>query len=120
MKRLNNKKIKVLDITYTILMRNGVQEDICLEKGGGYIDFYEKKIILDSFEWANGDPKSYGNTKELVKQCARHEIIHAFLFESGLNLDTLEASSWARNEEMVDWLAIQFHKIEKMFKKLKI
>lgn len=37
----------------------------------------------------------------------RHELIHAFLGESGLRSD----SEWAENEEMVDYFAIQFEKI---------
>ena len=36
-----------------------------------------------------------------VRKVKRHEIIHAFLLESGL----AECSDWAQNEEMVDWLA---------------
>ncbi len=42
----------------------------------------------------------------------RHEIIHAFLFESGL----AENSEWAQNEEMVDFFAIQFPKLMEVFK----
>ena len=39
----------------------------------------------------------------------RHEIVHAFLFESGL----AENSEWAQNEEMVDWIAKQGPKLIK-------
>lgn len=38
-----------------------------------------------------------------------NEIVHAFLLESGLD----ENSEWARNEELVDWIAIQGPKIWK-------
>lgn len=37
----------------------------------------------------------------------RHEIVHAFLKESGLDCN----SDWARNEEIVDWIALQGPKI---------
>jgi hypothetical protein len=43
---------------------------------------------------------------EFEKLC-RHEVIHAFLCESGL----LHNSDWATDEEMVDWFAIQLPKI---------
>ena len=43
----------------------------------------------------------------------RHELIHAFLYESGL-----DACSWANNEEMVDWIAIQFPKLFKAFQEV--
>ena len=46
----------------------------------------------------------------------RHELIHAFLFESGL----AENSNWARNEEMVDWIARQFPKMAKTFQEVKV
>ena len=57
---------------------------------------------------------------EYRKQVLRHEIVHAFLFESGLDINSNKSEEWARNEEMIDWLAIQFHKIEKVFKELDI
>lgn len=51
----------------------------------------------------------------------RHEIFHAFLFESGLDASSHTYSgAWARNEEMVDWLAIQSPKIFKVFQELDI
>lgn len=50
--------------------------------------------------------------KEL-HEIERHELIHAFLYECGLN----DSSDWARNEELIDWLAIQFPKINVLFEK---
>ena len=52
-----------------------------------------------------------------IRKVIRHEIIHAFMFESGL------AESWHHNEngqeEMtVDWIALQFHKIEDVIKQV--
>lgn len=47
-----------------------------------------------------------------TKEVLRHEIIHAFYNESGLKDCSLSyPDGWARNEEMVDWIAIQFPKI---------
>ena len=46
------------------------------------------------------------------KQILRHEIIHAFLSESGLEASGNSfGGSWAQNEEMVDWIAIQAPKL---------
>ena len=45
----------------------------------------------------------------------RHEIVHAFLYESGLDVNSLSGGAWAKNEEMVDWMAIQIPKILKAF-----
>ena len=38
-------------------------------------------------------------------------MIHAFMFESGLDCNSNNVEGWARNEEMVDWMAIQMPKI---------
>ena len=47
----------------------------------------------------------------------RHEIVHAFFNESGLMDSSLQYSGgWAKNEEMVDWIASQFNKIMECFK----
>ena len=49
----------------------------------------------------------------------RHEIIHAYFNESGLECSSLQYSAgWAKNEEMVDWFAIQAPKIFNTFKEL--
>lgn len=50
------------------------------------------------------------------KRVLRHEIIHAFLNESGLSDSSNRyTGAWAKNEEMVDWFAIQSPKIYKSF-----
>lgn len=45
----------------------------------------------------------------------RHELIHAFLYESGIDFRIQ-----FHNEEMVDWLAMQFPKIVEVFDKMEI
>ncbi|PXV85100.1 hypothetical protein C8E03_11924 [Lachnotalea glycerini] len=54
------------------------------------------------------------------KSCLRHEIVHAFLNESGLK-DSAQSPNgpWSKNEEMVDWIAIQFPKILQAFREIK-
>lgn len=46
----------------------------------------------------------------LFRRALRHELVHAMLYESGLDAD-----SWAANEEIVDWIAIQFEKMLHLF-----
>lgn len=73
----------------------------------GYADETVRKIVVDDFkERKDGD---LINLDRFRKKVIRNEIIHAFLIESGLK----ECSGWAVNEEMVDWFARQFEKIEK-------
>ena len=73
----------------------------------GYCDDTTKRLVVKQYK--RGEP---GEKKNLVLQEQknyRHEIIHAFLFESGL----AENSEWAQNEEMVDWFAKQAPKLIK-------
>lgn len=49
----------------------------------------------------------------------RHEIIHAFLFESGLGWN-FEHHMWGHDETMIDWFAIQYPKIKKVYAQLGI
>ena len=63
-------------------------------------------------------PKSYGAYSYDEEQyrfllIARHEIIHAFVFESGFN--SIEVG----DEQTTDWLAYQFDKIKYVFDLLK-
>lgn len=111
-------KVDVLGTKYTI-KRVDPGQDEYMEKMhfGGYCDRGTKQIIILNIEllpdWAN-EPKAI--RKNRVKETLRHEIIHAFLNESGLCWNSSSTDAWAKNEEMVDWFAIQFPKILKAFK----
>lgn len=78
-------------------------------KRDGYTGTTIKVCVIDNMQ--DEHPDNMANLKEYKKSVIRHELIHAFLFESGL-----DTSSWAPNEEMVDWIAIQFPKMMKAFK----
>lgn len=69
-----------------------------------------KKIIPEKL--------SLGDLEYYEKKVLRHEILHAYLFESGLRENSNEINSWAMNEEMIDWFALQFPKILKTYKEL--
>lgn len=70
----------------------------------GYCDETTKTIVVQEFV---PDDRSKSDLRHFQKQVIRHELIHAFLFESGL----AECSSWAKNEELVDFFAIQIPKM---------
>lgn len=103
------RKANILGTDYKILNRTQL-EDKKLEDMDGYCDTSIKAIVIrkltdeQSLEIDNlEDMDSYFN------QVLRHEIVHAFLFESGLHNQS--ADSWAVNEEIIDWMAIQMPKI---------
>lgn len=54
------------------------------------------------------------------KSCLRHEIIHAFLNESGLKDNFEHVPRMGHEETMVDWIANQFPKIAAVYEELGI
>ena len=98
--------INVLGANYTIKESNRL-EDQNLENNDGYCDPSIKTIVIDTFEKF---PGSMEDLESYKKQVIRHELVHAFLFESGLG-----GCSWAKNEEIVDWIASQFPKLQNAF-----
>jgi hypothetical protein len=78
----------------------------------GYFDSSKGWIIVKILE---PDERSLCDLDKYQKEVLRHEIIHAFLYESGLDACAGPAESWASNEEMVDWFAIQSPKIFRVF-----
>lgn len=74
----------------------------------GYCDFTTKKIYIRDDLVEQG--YEHENLTEFQNRCLRHEIVHAFMYESGL--DT--SSEWGRNETLIDWIAIQIPKMSKV------
>ena len=98
--------VDVLGTKYTITESDKVK-DFNLENNDGYCDNTTKTIVIDTFKDTPGSLEDLESYKMLV---LRHELVHAFLFESGL-----ASCSWASNEEIVDWIACQFPKIQYVF-----
>ena len=100
-------KVNILGTEYSIKRQNE-KETSKLEYADGFCEFYSKEIVIDDFE---PTPKTVANPNLYKKKVLRHEIVHAFLYESGLDV----SSEWARNEEIVDWIALQCPKLQKAF-----
>ena len=81
-----------------------------LDGRGGETDFYTKEIRISEQEDVPAEYKT-DNLKEMQRHVLRHELIHAFLFESGMDQSSAAHEAWAVNEEMRDWMAIQMPKI---------
>jgi hypothetical protein len=111
-----SRTINVLGTDIRILFRDRKQ-DKSLEECDGYYDSSEDLIVVRIPET---ETMSLGNMENYQKKVLRHEIIHAFLYESGMSHCSGQAESWATNEEMVDWLAIQAPKICKVFREQKL
>lgn len=98
-------KINVLGTDYAIVELEQ-SDDTRLEGNDGICDDSVKEITLAKIERDRDSKTDLGCVRQKI---LRHEIVHAFLCESGL----AENSYWAENEELVDWIAIQGPKIYK-------
>ena len=90
-------------------------DDPMLKTLVGYTDQTVHKIVVKLIEKQSDTVQ---NVADYSKNIMRHEIIHAFLFESGLGTCANEVDCWSQNEEMVDWFAYQSPKIFKLFQQL--
>ena len=111
-------KISVLGTEWTI--KFGTKNEYpSLTDADGYTDSSTKEIVIDDMKKAEGQSDAKGNLQECQKVCMRHEIIHAFMEESGL-ASNFEHKPIGIEETTVDWFAIQSPKIYKVFKDLNL
>ena len=111
---IDDKTVRILGTPYDLVF---IPDDSpCFEdkECDGYIDVTTKQITIAIFE---PDKNSVANLDEYQKQIMRHEITHAFLYESGLWGNSNACEYWALNEEMVDWFALQHNKLHAAFEK---
>lgn len=110
------QSVCILNTKYKIKYTTS-NEDKSLKDIGGYVDFYARLIVIDVDD-TNTELQDFD---AYVKRNVRHEIVHAFLYESGLAFNTNKINgAWAMNEEMVDWLAIQGPKIYKAWEEAEV
>lgn len=100
-------KVNVLGTEYDIVIKPTGSEEYL-----GMCFYAKREIVVDDLS----EREEYKDAAEEVRErhrrrIMRHEILHAFLYESGLSNDSSPADYWAVNEEMVDWFAIQAPKI---------
>lgn len=97
--------IHILGSVWTI-KEQSENDNPMLKNCDGYCDWTTREIVVErEMTGTLGDMERY------IKKVLRHEIIHAFLFESGLAEASGSIEPWAKNEEMVDWIARQGPKI---------
>lgn len=104
-KRPKAKVVSIMGSTWHIEWRTK-EEDVKLIKCDGYCDKTIKTIVLAWLDW---DGMNYNSMATYMSTVLRHEMVHAMLFESGLGSET--TNNWARNEEMVDWIALQLPRL---------
>lgn len=108
-KVVSEMKVNILGTEYTI---ENMSRSECktLEECDGFCDKTSKRIVIKMKD-ENSD---LDNFEEYRKKVTRHEIIHAFLFESGLH-ENFRHPEYGHDETTVDWIAVQFPKMLKAF-----
>jgi len=101
-------KINILGAEWDLEFSNYFVDER-LKDYAGYTDDTIRKIVVDT-----GEGRSIcENYEHFRKQTIRHEIIHAYMYESGLS-DSWEHKT-GQDETTVDWFAVQFPKLLKTF-----
>ena len=101
--------VSVLGTIYTIEIKTP-EEEPGLENCDGFCDNTSKRIVVKP-ETKNDNLDQYD---VYMRKVLRHEIIHAFLNESGIQ-ENYKSANYGHDEVLVDWFAIQHHKITKAF-----
>lgn len=113
------ERVNILGTTYKVYRKVSYKKDKDLKGRYGYCDDSERKIVIGDLseieEWKKETADALKRHESLT---LRHEVIHAFLSESGLRASSNDVAMWAKNEEMIDWFACQYPKMKMVFEKL--
>ena len=111
-------KIQILGTEYDVIVKK-YDEDGEFKRLScdGYCDSHCKLIVVCNMATYPGwEFETAEKTILAQKDTLRHEIVHAFLNESGLQHSTANyTGGWAKFEEMIDWIALQSPKMHKAF-----
>lgn len=108
---MDKKKISILGTEYTVFEEKERDNKI-FKDCDGYCDTSIKEIHICIEDEDEKDINSLQNQEYYKLRVLRHEIIHAFLYESGL-------SDICKNEKIVEYFAIQLPKINKVIEEFK-
>lgn len=106
---MESRKVNILGTEYAI------EDDINLNKTqlDGLHEEYAKRISMRPTEDMLTNDDNENLKKIRYDEVVRHEVMHAFFIESGLE-------DYCANEQLVNWFAIQSPKIFKVFQELGI
>lgn len=101
--------VNILGTEYSIKVDDTLEKTNC----DGLCKEYGKSITVRSVGVMLCDDDSTETKKKRYNEVLRHEIIHAFFSEAGLD-------DYSSNEQLVNWIAIQFPKMLSTFQELDI
>lgn len=104
------EKVSILGQEYKLIEQTE-QENPKLKGNSGLCEWWSKELVFDFSDL--DEPDTMDNIEEYKKNVIRHEIVHAFFHEAGLE------KSYGRDETLVDWLALQIPKLVKSMQEAK-
>ena len=113
------RTLNILGTNYKVLVKKYEDDEVFERRSiDGYCDNWTKQIVVCDMSTYKGWEHELPETIDAAqKETLRHEIVHAFFYESGLGDSSNNVDcAWAKNEEMVDWFAYQGPKIYKAWK----
>lgn len=105
------KTVNILGTRYKIIF--DVANEEMPEDADGCMDQSTHIIKIAKLE---SDRNSVMDLDSYRKKVLRHEIIHAFLYESGMWNCSGSTDCWGMDETITDWIAIQSPKLFHVFK----
>lgn len=108
---MKDKVVEILGTLYTIHF--DVPDGKMPEGADGCMDQSIHQIRIAEFE---SDRNTIQDMDSYRKKVLRHEIIHAFLYESGMWNNSGNTNCWGMDETITDWITIQSPKLFRTFK----
>lgn len=111
--------VNILGMPYDVIIGMTEEEDPGLENRMGYCIPVRQRIVVADLDAIDGWKDENEDAKRrCLAVTLRHEVLHAFLSESGLWSNSGDSQAWAMNEEMIDWIAMQWYKIQRVLEVL--
>lgn len=120
-KQLFPEYVNVLGVPWKIVIKK-FEDDPYFDKhsANGYCSTPDREVcICENRTWPGEQDESESFHINVMKQTLRHELTHAFLYESGLYDSGHRTNCWSRDEEIVDWIAIQGQKLYRLWQEAK-
>lgn len=114
---LKSNSVNILGTIYSVEISDEHFDNEDCSDYVGFIELSTKSIYLRGVKSLNEKLNlNFSNDKSAeiyIKETLKHEIVHAFFYESGVADCAGNVNSWANNEPVVEWFAKQGEKIIK-------
>lgn len=106
---MKNRKFSILGAAWKLMYIPAEKDIVKMDNIAGYCDPTERLIVI----YEPPADANVRNSEKVLAATVRHEVIHAYLFESGLGEEMIGVQG--HNEQFIDWFALQAVKIWKTF-----